>query len=400
MNILFVSPRQCWPVLSGAKLREYHLARALGRQFTMTYVFFSEPGQPVPTLADLPFCKDLVAVRAPDRYSVHRIVRGVLGRWPLPIENYTSGEMTSTIDALVARNAFDLVHLDGVHLAAYVAHLYESTPRLRIAVDWHNIESEGMRRYAGKSPSGPKRIYAAITSRRLAVVEQMLLQRAFGNLVCSERERRQLLSLAPPGARVAVIENGVDVSHFDSQNQHGERPRNRIVFVGAMDYHPNIDAVLTFARRVWPALHLAFPEWRFTIVGSKPAPSVRALSREPGIEVTGSVADVRPYYSEAFASIVPLRTGGGTRLKILEAMAAGVPVLSTSIGAEGLAVTPGENILITDRDEDWRPALASLADPARRSYLAQAARNLVRSRYDWEILGEMTRRMYQEWVRK
>jgi glycosyltransferase involved in cell wall biosynthesis len=112
------------------------------------------------------------------------------------------------------------------------------------------------------------------------------------------------------------------------------------------------------------------------------------------------VADVRPYYSEAFASIVPLRTGGGTRLKILEAMAAGVPVLSTSIGAEGLAVTPGENILITDRDEDWRPALASLADPARRSYLAQAARNLVRSRYDWEILGEMTRRMYQEWVRK
>ena len=398
MNILFVSPRQCWPVLSGAKLREYHLARALGRRSDITYVFFSEPRQALPTRTDLPFCKQIVAVPPPARYSAARLVRGLLGRWPLPVENYTSARMTSTIDALVARNRFDLVHLDGVHLAAYVAHLHESAPGLRLAVDWHNIESEGMRRYAEKGPSAARRIYAAVTSRRLAAVERMLLRTAFGNLVCSERERRQLLALAPSGARIAVIENGVDLARFESHDQADESPRNRIVFVGAMDYHPNIDAMLAFARRIWPALFQAFPDWRLTIVGSSPAPPVLALAAEPGVEVTGTVADVRPYYREAFAAVVPLRMGMGTRLKILEAMAAGVPVVSSSLGAEGLALAPGKDILIADREEDWHPLLASLAVPSRRDALVEAGRKLVRSRYDWEILGRAAYEIYEQWT--
>jgi glycosyltransferase involved in cell wall biosynthesis len=269
---------------------------------------------------------------------------------------------------------------------------------LRVAVNWHNIESEGMRRYSAKAPSFPRRLYAGITGRRLAAAERMLLRTAFGTLVCSERERRQLLLLAPPGVRIAVVENGVDVSYFDGQARTDKYPRNRILFVGAMDYHPNIDAMLTFSSRVWPALSQTCPEWRLTIVGSNPAPSVLGLNRQPGIEVTGTVRDVRPYYREAFASIVPLRTGMGTRLKILEALAAGVPVVSTCIGAEGLAVTPGENILIADRDEDWRPALLSLADQRRRMSLAQAGLDLVRSRYDWDILGQTAYRTYQQWV--
>ena len=133
-------------------------------------------------------------------------------------------------------------------------------------------------------------------------------------------------------------------------------------------------------------------------MGSHPVPAVQALANEPGIEVTGTVADVRPYYREAFACIVPLRTGMGTRLKILEAMAAGVPVISTTIGAEGLAVEPGENILIANREQEWRSALTSLTAQPNRLRLVRAGRALVSSRYDWEILGEQAWQTYHQWI--
>jgi sugar transferase (PEP-CTERM/EpsH1 system associated) len=397
MRILIISPRQCWPVLSGAKLREYYLARAIGRQAPLTLIFYAEPRQSLPAPADLPFCAEIIPVPSPARYSTGRIIRGIAGRWPLPVENYTSRAMLAAIDAAIRRRRFDLIHLEGVHLAAYVEHLRKAAHPARITVDWHNIESEGMRRYARTIASLPKRAYAAMTARRLVAVERGLLRTTFGALVCSERERQQLLPVAPPGARIAVIENGVDVSYFEEPSPSGQL-RDTLVFVGVMNYHANVDAIVPFARRVWPRIRRAFPGCRFVIVGANPVPAVLQLSGEPGIEVTGTVSDVRPYYRRALAAVVPLLTGMGTRLKILEAMAAGVPVVSTTIGAEGLATTPGKDILIADSDPEWLSALASLTDPVRRDTLIDAARQLVRSRYDWQILGDALCRTYQQWL--
>ncbi|HVF91170.1 MAG TPA: glycosyltransferase, partial [Blastocatellia bacterium] len=164
--------------------------------------------------------------------------------------------------------------------------------------------------------------------------------------------------------------------------------RNRVVFVGSMDYHANVDAAVCFAREAWPALRERNPELVFTIVGRNPAPEVRALARIPGVEVTGTVGDVRPYYRDALAEVVPLRIGGGSRLKILEAMAAGVPVVSTRLGAEGLAVIDDRNILLADSAEGQRRAILSLfEDRALWQRLAHEGRVLVRSRYDWSAIG-------------
>lgn len=398
MRILFVSPRQCWPLLSGAKLRDYHLARALGRHASLTYVFFSEGGLPVPTRADLPFCDEIVAVPHPDRrYTPGRIIRGALGRWPLPIVNYTSSEMMAAIARISTGRHFDVAHMDSIHMAAYGALLQETVKDVRIIFDWHNIESEGMRRYSVNSNSQIKRIGAAMTAHRLAKLESMLLRTMFGHLVCSERERRQLLPITPPGTRLAVIENGVDVAYIEQLRASGDL-RNRIIFVGTLDYHANIDAVLTFTRNVWPRIRERFPQWRLTIIGANPVQGVLDLRNEPAVEVTGTVADLRPYYRQAFAAIVPLRTGMGTRLKILEAMAAGVPVISSTIGAEGLAVTPGKHLLIADHTEGWVAALASLADEAVWRSLAEAGHLLVRSRYDWPILADRLWQTYQQWT--
>jgi glycosyltransferase involved in cell wall biosynthesis len=166
-----------------------------------------------------------------------------------------------------------------------------------------------------------------------------------------------------------------------------------------MDYHPNVEAVTWFTRRIWPVVRQRFPDWRLTLVGTNPRPAVRELQNEPNVEVTGTVPDVRPYYQDAVASVVPLHTGGGTRLKILEAMAAGVPVVSTTLGAEGLTVTPGKNIDIVDDEAGWLPALEALSTQERlwRERTSEGLA-LVRECYDWRKLGERLFQEYSSWL--
>jgi glycosyltransferase involved in cell wall biosynthesis len=193
------------------------------------------------------------------------------------------------------------------------------------------------------------------------------------------------------------VENGVDVAfHCDQEIEAAYRStkgppgdtRRDLLFVGSMDYHANIDAAVRFATDLWPLVRERLPGFRFVIVGRSPTPAVQALAKMPGVVVTGTVEDVRPYYRNALAEVVPLRVGSGTRLKILEAMAAGVPVISTRLGAEGLEVSNGRDILLAETPEDLLGAIQALTNsPERRQSIAAAGRETVGSRYDWPILG-------------
>jgi len=361
----------------------------------VTHVSFAETGRGM-TSADLPFCSRVISVPRPRSYTPGKILRGFFGRWPLPVVNYTSNIMRRAVREALA-GTFDLIHLDSIHMAAYVPGLLEAAGA-PITYDWHNIESEAMQRYGRQTASAPRARYAMLTARRLESLEDSILRDSYGGLVCSERERAALQHRVP-GARLAVIENGVDAAFFAAPPVPGSE-RRRIVFVGSMDYHANVEAVVAFAREVWPDLHRELPGITFTVVGSNPAPAVLALREESGIEVTGTVADVRPYYRESLAAVVPLRVGGGTRLKILEAMAAGIPVVSTPLGAEGLAVSPGRDLLIAESAGDWLRHLRALSSGAESwNALAEAGCELVRKRYDWEILGALLYGLYTEWSR-
>jgi sugar transferase (PEP-CTERM/EpsH1 system associated) len=396
MRVLSISPRQCWPPVSGAKLRDYFFIKALGENAALTHVFFAEDGTPVPTAQEFPFCEKVVAVARPRMYTPAKIAAGFVGRWPLPVINYFSREMEQALASIAAQTTFDLVRVDSIHMAPYAESLRRKLEAPMI-YDWHNIESEAMQRYSRQASSPAHKLYAAFTARRLAAFEKRLLREAFGHVVCSEREKQLLQSIAPE-ARIAVIENGVDSGYFSDFGRPITR-RQGIVFVGSMSYHANVDGATWFARTVWPTVRERHPGWKLTIVGSNPAPAVRMLETVPGVEVTGTVSDVRPYYAEAVAAIVPLRIGGGTRLKILEAMAAGVPVVSTALGAEGLPVTGGEDILIAETAEQWSLQLGALAkqdDTWKR--LAEQGRSLVRTRYDWRTLGEALYQTYLRWL--
>ncbi|MGA3186100.1 MAG: glycosyltransferase [Bryobacteraceae bacterium] len=393
MRILFLSPRQCWPAHSGAKLREYHFLRALSLRGEVTYLHFTEPGSAPLTREDLPFCHEVVAVPKPSAYGPWKMIQGVAGRWPLTILNYTSPEMTAAIARLTSGTRFDLVHLDSIHMMRCA----EALPEAKIVYNWHNIESEAMERYSATVASPAKRWYARHTAQKLRACESDILRTAIGHVVCSQRERDQLQRIAPK-ARIAVVANGVDMQYFANAGMRSA-PGQDLVFVGSMAYYPNAEAAVSFSGNVWLAVRARMPQTRLMIVGANPGPEVVALARLPGVAVTGTVPDVRPYYGSAWAAIVPLRTGGGTRLKILEAMAAGVPVISTPLGAEGLEVTPGRDILIAGADdaEAWVRHLESLAEC--RQPLVTAALDLVRTRYDWEALGETLWSTYEDWLR-
>ena len=388
MRVLHFAPRVCWPLDTGAKLRNYHLARVLSEQADITLLAFTDAQQSLGQLER--FYEQVVSVPRDPGYTLSKIIRGTLGSTPLPVLNYTTGSMKRALESILQKQNFDIVQVESIHLMTYLPIITTARQRPLVICDWHNIESELMSRYSEREPNILKRAYAGKTARLMTEFERRAMREFDAHIAVSQRDAQQLGNLNPD-AKVFVIENGVDTAYYeeaaDSAANATSQP-DRIVFVGSMDYHANIDGAVSFARDVWPGLRDRHPELSFTIVGRDPAPEVRALATHPGIEVTGTVDDVRPSYREALAAVVPLKVGGGSRLKILEAMAAGVPVVSTTLGAEGLDVHDGEDILIGDTNEQLAERIVSVIESKElRHRLSAAGRALASERYDWSRLG-------------
>ncbi len=393
LRLLQIAPRLPWPLDTGAKLRNFHLARVLSRQATVALLAFDgeqRSGDELNAVYD-----SVSSVPREGHNSLAKMLRGAVGATPLPLLNYTASSMTRELQTLLATRDFDIVHFESVHLMPYLPAVRAAKKRALAVLDWHNIESELLAQYSDRESNPLKRSYARRTANLMRKVEVRATREFNAHVVVSETDAQRLRRM-DPDARIYVVENGVEVTHFDQVVNQPGASRNRIVFVASMDYHANIDAAVWFAREVWPSVHALEPDLVFTIVGRDPAATVRELASLPGVEVTGTVDDVRPFYREAIAAVAPLRVGGGSRLKILEAMAARVPVIATTLGAEGLDVKPDENILIADSPETMRDAIVSLAQNAeRQAQLIESGRGLVRDRYDWSQLGARLFESYQ-----
>lgn len=388
MRILYFSSRDCWPPNTGARIRDYYLTREMGREASVVYFGLPniddgrEAAPPAPEVSGI---QEMVLVPKQARYTPWKLLRGLCGPEPVTVLNCETPQGKRELARLLEAGRFDTVQMEGVHLIGYLPILRAASNRPRVVCDWHNIESEIMRRYSGSIPSRTRRWYARRTAHLLEQAENRLLNSCDAHVVVSQRERRQLLARVP-GAQVHVVGNGVDTAYFNAAA--GAAERADIVFVGSMNYHANIDAAVWMAREVWPAVRLQNPALRLCLVGCDPAPEVRALSAVEGVVVTGTVEDLRPYYGRALAAVAPLRSGSGTRLKILEAMAAGVPVVSTTLGAEGLEVQPGRDFIVADSAAEMSRALLDLArDAGARQRLIASARGVVESLYDWSALA-------------
>lgn len=389
MRVLYFSLRECWPTDTGARLRDFHLAKGLARNSDLHYLGLIPAKENLsgPPPDDSLFRSYTIAAKPPAN-SLLSLLRGLIGPQPLVVLNNFSAHISRTLRSILGTHGpFDTVQIEGVHLAPYCRLIRELSPQSAIVADWHNIESEIMHRFAANTSNIAKKLYAHRTARLIERSESYLLREATVNCVTSEREKRILSPIASPGTALEVIPNGVDCSWFASC-PGPDRECQDLLYVGSMDYHANIDAVLYFCREIWPFIRQRHPQSRFLIVGRRPDLAVQALAGIPGVVITGTVEDVRPYYAKAAILVVPLRVGGGTRLKILEAMAAGVPVISSPLGAEGIEAERGLHWVEATSMESWVSAVGSLlGNLNQRQSMANSARRLVKSRYDWEAIS-------------
>ena len=378
---------------SGSRLRNVHLATALAKRCSVTLLRILQPEDlPQAPPETQPF-EALLTARKQRSYSPGMVLRGMLGPMPVTVLNYVSTDVSSCLRAALASRPFDAVQLESSNLFSYLDVIRSAPNSPAVLMDWHNIDSELMSRYASEATHPVKRLVARRTARLISNLESKLMRVCDAHTVVSELDKRKLLE-QNAAARVTVIPNGVDSAVFSpSRAAHVQAS---LLFVGSMDYHANVDAVLWFLREVWPGISSRFPSLTFKIVGRSPTKEI-AMSASDRIIVTGTVDDVRPFYADAIAVVVPLRIGGGTRLKILEGMAMGVPVVSTAIGAEGIAATNGRDILLANSAAEITQALERvIRDASLRDELSKRGRELVCQHYDWSSIGDRLYGVYSE----
>jgi len=381
MNLLMVSPsfpRRTW----GAGTRNYYLLKMLAREHTISLLTLIDKGVSYEKSLLEGFTHTVRSVaRPPSRYKRLRQLKSAVSGKSYLSSMHTLVNMQEALDDLLTRDHYDAVLFESVLIAGY-----RIPEGVKIIIDQHNIEHELLERTYQRETAWLRKWYNWLESRRLKPIEIERCQRAHLVLVTSERERLLLKGMLPHKV-IEVVPNGVDTEMFQETCLQPEIP-GRIIFTGAMSYYPNVDAVLHFAQHCWPLIRTQMPGATWQIVGSNPSPEIWQLAKLPGVTVTGSVPDVRPYLTTAAVVIAPLLIGSGTRLKILEALAMQKAVVSTNIGCEGLSVLSGEHLLVADQDEAFTQAVIDLIrNPEMRIKLGMAGRSLVEAEYSWERCG-------------
>lgn len=397
MKILFLTPQTPYPPRQGAALRNWGLISQLMSRHEITVLTFSSPSsrtteagtRSVDTSDQLRARWELLSVPLPVRSWRDRLRDMLTTRQPDMALRLVSETYAHRLTDLLSRRRFDIALIGGIEMAPYLDILMAARPlRPRILFDDLNCEFLLQKRAFLTDLRSPVHwagaAYSWVQWHRLRRYEAAVCRRADQVIAVSGEDAAALRRLVP-GLDVAVIPNGVDAPSYPFVLSPPES--HTLVFTGTMDFRPNVDAMLWFTRHVFPRIQAEHPAVRLDIVGQRPHRRLERLRRDPAITLTGWVEDVRPYIASAAVYIAPLRIGGGTRLKLLEAMAMGKAIVSTSLGAEGYPVSHGRELWLADSPADFASAvLALLRLPQRREELGRAARTFVESRYDWRII--------------
>jgi glycosyltransferase involved in cell wall biosynthesis len=384
-RVLFVTEKHPWPLDDGGQIRSFQILRALSQHGRVTLL----STDPLREGARAPFeaLGIEVVLVAPHRRGwklPFELARSLFTRRPWPLPKNFSHAMLAEIRRRLASASVDVLHLNHLDTAQYLEYLPELRAT-RTVVDTHNLLAGVYQKLCEAQSLPPQRAYAWLQWTRMSRYEPALLRRAGRVLVCSEPERAQL---AVRGVdHVLVVPNGVDTSYFtpEAPRAAGASAALELVFTGGMDYLPNESGAHWFLEHVFPLVLRERPQARVTFVGKNPSERLRARARPQQIVFTGRVEDVRPFVRAAQLFVVPLQIGGGTRLKVLEALAMGLPLVSTRIGAEGLELRDGEDLVLADEPADFAAAVLALAsDPERARRLAASGRARVLELYDWK----------------
>jgi sugar transferase (PEP-CTERM/EpsH1 system associated) len=396
VKILWLNANLLLPLDKGGKLRTWHVMRHLAARHDITYLSFTDPSaEPAYRDGMREVCTRLETIPRTDapkgtlRFYADA-ARYLLDPVPYGVAKYRSTVFAERLDALLRTESFDAVICD---FLVPVVNMPERLPCPGILFT-HNVEAEIWRRHAEHADNPVARFLLGQQWRRMLRFEGEALRRFDLVLAVSEADQQALERLYPASLRepARIIQTGVDTTYFtpvSSQAPRADSESPQLVFTGSMDWLPNEDGMIHFADEILPRIRAAIPGVTLSIVGRAPTPAVRRLAERPGIDVTGRVDDVRPHVAAGTVYVVPLRIGGGTRLKIFEAMSMGKAVVSTSIGAEGLPVTDGRDVILADDPQSFADAVVNLIrDTGARARIEAAARRLVVERYEWSAVAE------------
>ena len=382
-GILIVAPYLPWPADFGGAIRIYEFIKHLSRDQHVMLLAPAACGE-MAAIQQLRHICDVTAVPVNWTFRQPAGIRKRATQAHSLVSHSSFVELASqdprfqaVMDRLFMTRHIDLVQFEFPQMVRF--ELLRPCPTV---VDNHNIEHELLTRVARSTPSLAQRVFNNVEWRKVRRLERDAWQTATLNIATSDRDARRIETAT--GCDVPVVPNGVNVGAYDGLQTASRRP-GRVVFVGAMRHHPNADGAQWYAEEIHPLVVEAVHGATFEIVGADPPPAIAALAGG-SITVTGSVESIVAHLAQASVAVVPLRSGGGTRLKVLEAFAAGIPVVSTSVGSEGIDAEPDKHMLIADTAREFANAviriLRGAALPA--SYSTENASRLVRSQYDWE----------------
>jgi glycosyltransferase involved in cell wall biosynthesis len=400
LSILYVSPMPASPPRFGAQARVHGLMTQLARRHNLAAVILLDEEFDAEECrrAMQSYCREVVLVPNPHRSLLkHRLrqLRSLASTRSFERLRVTVPALQRALDQVLLARRFDIVNLEFSFLGHFELRQAPSGERLPLlVVDSHNIDYELARQYARAGDSLARRLYARANWRKLRGEELGTYRDADGVYLCSAADERRLLDQVP-GVRTAVIPNAADVEYYQPRPTDPRPDGRTVVFFGLLSYVPNLDGVIHFVEDIWPRIAEAHPDARLKIVGGRPPPSLLALAG-PRVELTGFVPDLRPHLAAAAAVVVPLRLGGGTRLKIVEAMAMGKAIVSTTLGAEGIEAAPGRDLLIEDQPAAFADAVNRLlADPHLAACIGQSARRLAVERYSWSGAAQTLEGFYR-----
>lgn len=388
-----------YPPHGGSIQRNYNLLKEISRYHEIYYLTFTQkvlmPDEDLlkRSLEELNrFCKAVKVFKIPTDYSKFRwyslLLRNLFSLTPYSVWKFKSEAMKEEIINITKEINFDILYIDTIALAQYE----KTAPSLLKVMNHHNVESSLLLRRSANEKNPLKRLYIYLQGRKLKRYEKIMTSRFDLNIMVSKLDKIEMQQYAG-GTQFDVITNGTDIEYFKPEDKI---PAKELIFAGGMTWYPNKDAMIYFCKEIFPLIQKKDPDVIMNVIGSHPPAEIVKMSKtNRAIAIHGFVDDVRPYLSRSAVYVVPIRVGGGTRLKILDAFAAGKAVVSTSIGYEGIDVTPGENILTGDSPEEFAEQVSKvLNDEPLRKKLEVNARKTAVEKYSWQIIGKTLNEAY------
>jgi glycosyltransferase involved in cell wall biosynthesis len=403
MKVLFLSQIVPYPPHGGVLQRGYNIIRQMSRFYDIHLLAFIHPdilGSTVmieESRKELSkFCQDIEYFQLWPKQSVfHKYFAFLFGfftKYPFSVVAHRSKHFQNRLAEIIANRSVDLVHYDTIGLAQFLG----NTITCPTVLVHHNIESQLMARRASVESNLLAKLYLNLQAKRLDNYEAQVSPLFSCNIMMSESDEKNLQGKAP-GVVTSVLPNGVDTEYF--------KPRlgsetTALIYTGGMNMFANKNAVLYFLTEIWPKIKSQHQDCVFYAIGQDPPVELDQIARnDPSVIVTGYVDDVRPYIARAAVYVVPLRVGGGTRLKVVDAMAQGKAIVSTSLGCEGITVSPGKNIIFADTPDLFaREVNILLQDESKRQEIGKAARNMVKKSYSWDMIGDKMEKLYNRLV--